>query len=59
MGHEAFQRLDLLQSVRRQNGSAMRLTRSPLRINGARATIAMAAPSIGAHSAAIRGEFNL
>ncbi|WP_114390756.1 CaiB/BaiF CoA transferase family protein [Notoacmeibacter marinus] len=57
--HEAFQRLDMLQTVERQGGGAMRLTRSPLRINGARGMSNRAAPAIGAHSAMIRDEFDL
>ncbi|MDB6179279.1 CaiB/BaiF CoA-transferase family protein [Paracoccus sp. Z330] len=57
--HEAFQRLDMLQSVERCDGRTMRLTRSPLRINGHRPASRQGAPSIGADSASIRKEFDI
>ncbi len=59
MEHEAFRRLDMIQTVRRDGGDTMRLTRPPLRIDGARGASCSAAPAIGAHSAAIRDEFDL
>lgn len=55
----AFATLDMLQSVENARGNTLRLTRSPLRVNGARGSSASAAPEIGAHSAAIRKEFGL
>ncbi len=56
---EAFLHLDMIQNVENSTGKSIRLTRSPLRVNGARARTANAAPEIGAHSAAIRAEFEL
>lgn len=57
--NEAFQRLNLLQTVERENRDTMQLTRSPLRINGKRANASRAAPAIGAQSEQIRNEFKL
>ncbi len=59
LNEEAFLNLDMLQSVENAMGRPLRLTRSPLRINGARASSTAAAPKIGADSAAIRAEFKL
>lgn len=56
---EAFLHLDMLQSVENAKGKPLRLTRSPLRVNGSRASSTAAAPQIGANSAAIRAEFDL
>ena len=59
LNEEAFLHLDMLQSVTNATGKSLRLTRSPLRVNGARVSSSAAAPAIGAHSAAIRAEFQL
>lgn len=56
---EGFQVLDMLQTVSRDDGVAIRTTRSPLRVDGRRALVAGAAPRIGQHSDAIRAEFGL
>ena len=56
---EGFKVLDMLQEVRRADGVCIRTTRSPLRINGKRATSERAAPRVGEQSAAIRREFGL
>jgi CoA:oxalate CoA-transferase len=56
---EAFRRLDMLQTVRRGDGTAVHTTRGPLRIDGERARSARAAPRMGEHSAALRSEFEL
>jgi crotonobetainyl-CoA:carnitine CoA-transferase CaiB-like acyl-CoA transferase len=52
----AFERLDLLQSVRR-DGKALRTTRAPLRIDGARPADPRGAPRVGEHDDEIRNEF--
>jgi CoA:oxalate CoA-transferase len=54
-----FAELDMLQTVTRSDDVAIRTTRSPIRIDGVRNTIADAAPVIGQHSAALRTEFGL
>lgn len=56
---DGFQHLDMLQTVSRDDGVAIRTTRSPLRIDGVRPTFDRAAPRIGEQSAAIREEFGL
>jgi CoA:oxalate CoA-transferase len=56
---EGFQVLDMLQTVQRQDGVSITTTRSPVRINGARAKSDRAAPRVGEHSTAIRKEFGL
>jgi CoA:oxalate CoA-transferase len=55
----AFHRLDMLQTVQRGDGTPVRTTRGPVRINGIRAQSARGAPLVGEHSAAIRAEFGL
>lgn len=59
LASDGFRALDMLQTVTRADGVSILTTRSPLRINGARAMGEDAAPLIGAHSAAIRAEFAL
>jgi CoA:oxalate CoA-transferase len=56
---EGFQVLDMLQTVKREDGVSITTTRSPVRINGARAKFDRAAPRVGEHGAAIRKEFGL
>jgi crotonobetainyl-CoA:carnitine CoA-transferase CaiB-like acyl-CoA transferase len=56
---EGFQVLDMLQTVTREDNISITTTRSPLRVNGARAKVDRAAPRIGEHSQAIREEFGL
>ena len=56
---EAFRRLEMLQTVRRGDGTSVHTTRGPLRIDGRRARTARAAPRVGEHSAALRAEFEL
>ncbi|MFZ4288720.1 CaiB/BaiF CoA transferase family protein [Variovorax sp. HJSM1_2] len=55
----AFQRLHMLQTVQRGDGTAVHTTSTPVRINGQRAQSARAAPLVGEHSAVIRAEFGL
>jgi CoA:oxalate CoA-transferase len=56
---ESFRLLDMLQTVERGDGTIIRTTRSPLRVDGGRAISGRAAPRVGQHSAAIRTEFEL
>lgn len=59
MASEGFKALDMLQTVRREDGVSIETTRSPLRVNGVRARTSRAAPLIGEQSAKIRAEFGL
>ena len=52
----AFNQLDLVQTVSRADGVSIRTTACPLRIDGKRPRKPLAAPTIGAHSGAIRAE---
>ncbi|MDP1730041.1 MAG: CaiB/BaiF CoA-transferase family protein [Devosia sp.] len=56
---EGFKALDMLQTVTRKDGVSILTTRSPLRINGKRASTTRAAPLIGEQSEEIRKEFGL
>ena len=59
MAEPAFRRLDMIQDVATADGDAMRLLRSPLRVNGERARSRRAAPGIGAQTDALTREFGL
>jgi CoA:oxalate CoA-transferase len=56
---EAFRRLDMLQTVVRPEGHAVRTTRSPIRVDGQRKVCDVAAPRIGEHTEALRAEMGL
>lgn len=56
---EAFTRLDMLQTLETRGGVAMTLTRSPLRVNGARGSCEAAAPDNGADNVTLNNEFDL
>lgn len=56
---EGFQLFDMLQTVGRDDGVSIRTTRSPLRVDGSRASVACAAPRIGQDTDEIRREFGL
>jgi CoA:oxalate CoA-transferase len=56
---EAFRRLDMLQTVVRPEGHALRTTRSPIRVDGQRKVCGVAAPRIGEHTEALRAEMGL
>lgn len=56
---EAFNLLDMLQTVRRGDGTPVQTTRGPVRIDGRRAMSARGAPQVGEHGEAIRREFGL
>ncbi len=59
MREAAFRRLDFLQTVNRADGTPVHTTSCPIRIDGKRPHAVNAAPLIGEHTAAIRGEFGL
>ena len=59
LAEEAFRRLDMLQTVRRADGTVLRTTRSPVRMGGCRPQGSRAAPRIGEHTEAIIREFAL
>ena len=55
----AFQRLDLLQTVTRDDGVSIETTCTPMTFDGIRPKGRLAAPRVGEHSNAIRKEFGL
>ena len=57
--HEAFQVLQMIQTVRRPNGATLETTRCPIRIDGARLTSPRGAPKVGEHNEEIAREFGL
>jgi crotonobetainyl-CoA:carnitine CoA-transferase CaiB-like acyl-CoA transferase len=57
--HEAFQILQMTQTVRRPNGATLETTRCPIRIDGARLTSPRGAPKVGEHNQEIAQEFGL
>ncbi|RUU51277.1 CaiB/BaiF CoA-transferase family protein [Mesorhizobium sp. M2C.T.Ca.TU.002.02.1.1] len=59
MESDGFKTLDMLQTVTREDNVSILTTRSPLRVDGARAKVDRAAPRIGEHSEKIRAEFGL
>ncbi|KUF09902.1 CaiB/BaiF CoA transferase family protein [Pseudoponticoccus marisrubri] len=59
LASEGFVSRDMLQTVTRADGVALRTTRTPLVIDGQRAQDGRAAPRIGADTARIREEFGL
>lgn len=56
---KGFEVLDMLQTVTREDGVSINTTRLPLRLDGKRPAKLSAAPLVGAHSEAIRKEFDL
>jgi crotonobetainyl-CoA:carnitine CoA-transferase CaiB-like acyl-CoA transferase len=59
MQSDGFKTLDMLQTVTREDNVSILTTRTPLRVDGARARVDRAAPRIGEHSDRIRAEFGL
>ncbi len=53
----AFRKLDMLQTVTRDDGASVRTTASPIRVNGVRTKNDLAAPTIGGQSEKVRAEF--
>ena len=59
MQSDGFKVLDMLQTVRRDDGVAIETTRSPLRVDDVRSKGDVAAPRIGQHTDALRREFGI
>ncbi|MET0543095.1 MAG: CaiB/BaiF CoA-transferase family protein [Variovorax sp.] len=59
LGSRAFGLLDMLQTVERGDGTPVRTTRGPVRIDGVRASHRRGAPRVGEQSERIRAEFGL
>lgn len=57
--HDAFKRLAFVQDVTRPDGSTMRTTRCPIRIDGSRLVSPLAAPRLGEHNDWVEREFGL
>ena len=57
--HEAFEALDMVQDVRCRDGSVLRTTRCPIRIDGEIYKSSHGAPRIGQHTDGITEEFDL
>jgi crotonobetainyl-CoA:carnitine CoA-transferase CaiB-like acyl-CoA transferase len=57
--HESFKALDMLQEVNCRDGSTLRTTRCPIRIDGEIYKSASGAPRVGQHTDDITKEFNL
>ena len=57
--NEAFRKLDLLQTVMRSEGHAVRTTSSPIRVDGQRKHSSSAAPRIGEHTDMLKTELGL
>lgn len=56
---ENFRLLDMVQTLGRSDGFAIRTMRSPIRVNGHRSRSRNPAPRIGENTAALRQEFGL
>lgn len=56
---ENFKLLDMVQTLQRPDGLAVRTMRSPIRVEGHRSHSARAAPRIGEHTQQLRHEFGL
>jgi len=56
---ENFRLLDMVQTLRKDDGLSVRTLRSPIRVDGARALSDRPAPSIGENTASLRAEFAL
>lgn len=58
-GHEGFKVLDMLQTVRRGNGTTYRTTRCPIRIDGKRLYADKGSPDLGENTDRIATEMHL
>ncbi len=56
---EAFQALDFVQEVKRDESISLKTTRCPIRIDGGVYKSSLGAPRIGQHTSVIEKEFNL
>jgi len=56
---ENFKLLDVVQTLRKEDGFTLRTLRSPIRVNGERGRSERPAPRVGEHTEALRAEFGL
>jgi crotonobetainyl-CoA:carnitine CoA-transferase CaiB-like acyl-CoA transferase len=56
---ENFKLLDMVQTLRKEDGFTLRTLRSPIRVNGERGRSERPAPRVGEHTEALRAEFGL
>lgn len=56
---DGFKQAKIIQEIMLSNGSSFKTTRCPIRINGELLINRKSAPSLGAHTALIKEEFNL
>lgn len=59
MSHEIMDTVDMVQEVTRDNGTTIKTTRCPIRVNGEKLFNHKVAPSLGADNEAINLEFGL
>ena len=59
MHHECMEYVDMVQEVKRKNGSSIRTTRCPMRINGEKLFNDVGAPVLGEDTDRIKEEMNL
>ncbi len=59
LAHEGFQILDMQQEIRSPNGTVIKTTRCPIRIDGEVYKSSTGAPAVGQHGAEIIEEFSL
>lgn len=59
LNHEVMEEVDMVQEVKRKNGTIMKTTRCPMRINGVKLFNHKAAPALGEDNEAIEKEFDL
>ena len=59
LAHDGFKSLDFLQTVTRDNGSSLRTTRCPIRIDGQNLKAERGAPTVGEHNDYVERTFGL
>ncbi len=59
MKHEIMESVDMVQTVKRKNGSSIRTTRCPVRVDGEKLFSSVASPVLGEDTENINKEFNL
>lgn len=59
MGHEIMETVDMVQEVQRKNGTTIRTTRCPIRVNGEKVFNDQGAPVLGEDNTRIDKEFDL
>jgi len=59
MRHEGFQVLDFIQNVVRDNGVALRTTRCPITLDGAKLTHKRGSPKVGEHTEMLKQRYGI